>query len=89
MTELDPARPPAAILAETPGGVRNLVVACQTLFAGDWDDLAEDLRRRQAGRPYLFRLDLGLAEDPLLWVHRLKAYETARGEPIALEEERP
>ena len=82
---LDPALPPAVVLTGLPVGVRRLVAAVQTLYAGDWDDCAEDLRRRRAGKPYLFRLDPkisgpGGAGDELAWLHRLRAYELARGE---------
>lgn len=80
--QLDPALPPEAALAGAPEGVRRLILIVATLYAGSWDDCAEDLRRRQAGKPYLYRVDLaGL--DVLAWLHRLKTYEAARGEPIA------
>ena len=85
---LDPALPPAVVLTGLPVGVRRLVAAVQTLYAGDWDDCAEDLRRRRAGKPYLFRLDPSISSsangsgggDELAWLHRLRAYELARGE---------
>ena len=81
---LDPALPPAVVLTGLPIGVRRLVAAVQTLYAGDWDDCAEDLRRRRAGKPYLFRLDPSIHSsaggDELAWLHRLRAYELARGE---------
>jgi hypothetical protein len=78
---LDPALPPV-VLHGLPVGVRRLVAAVQTLYAGDWDDCAEDLRRRRAGKPYLFRLDPSIhgSGDELAWLHRLRAYELARGE---------
>ena len=41
-----------------------------------------DVRRRQAGKPYLFRLDLD-PNDTLVWARRIKAYEAARGERLA------
>jgi hypothetical protein len=82
MHHLDPALPPAVVLAGLPLGVRRLVAAVQTLYAGDWDDCAEDLRRRRAGKPYLYRLDAGCG-DELSWLHRLRAYELARGERFA------
>lgn len=62
--------------------VRDLVLANQGLSAGRWDDLAEDVRRRQAGRPYLFRLDLTL-DQPLAWIGWLRDFEAARGERLA------
>lgn len=78
---LDPALAPAEVLAQLPAGARRLVEVAGTLYHGSWDDCAEDIRRRKAGKPYLYRLDLGLA-DELGWVNRLKQYESARGEPL-------
>ena len=82
--QLDPAIAPERILAEVPEGVRRLTTIVATLYAGSWDDCAEDLRRRQAGKPYLYRVDLP-GVDVLTWIHRLKTYESARGEPIAVD----
>lgn len=79
---LDIAIPPSAIFAQLDAAVKKLVVATHALYAGNWDDCAEDLRRRQDGRPYLFRLTLEL-DDTLGWLARLKAYEQARGERFA------
>lgn len=78
MQALDPALAPAAILAALDDDERRLVAACAELYAGSWSDLSEDLRRRQSGQPYLFRL----AMDPgrvLEWARRFEAYEAARG----------
>ncbi len=80
--QFDPALSPAQILAGLDASVRRLIVAVRTLYAGSWEDCAEDIRRRRAGRPYLFRLELGL-DDELQWVHRFALYESARGESFA------
>jgi len=79
----DPALAPAEVYAQLEPAVQRLIVAVTTLYSGIWDDCAEDIRRRRAGRPYLYRLQLGL-EDELGWLHRLAAYEVARGETFAL-----
>jgi hypothetical protein len=84
--QLDPALPPAEVIKGLEPAVRRLVVAVKTLYAGSWDDCAEDIRRRRAGRPFLFKLALGLQDD-LDWIHRLQAYEAARGEPFAIDGE--
>ncbi len=84
VVQLDPALPPAEVFAQLEAGPKRLVIAVHSLYAGSWDDCAEDIRRRRAGRPYLFRLNLGL-DDDLGWLHRLAAYETARGESFALD----
>ncbi len=77
--QLDPSLPPAAAFARLDASVQRLVVAVQTLYGGSWDDCAEDVRRRQDGRPYLYRLRIEL-DDLSGWLERLKAYESARGE---------
>ncbi len=87
MTALDPSciddsLTPADICAVVPEAVRALIQANAVLFKGHWDDCAEDVRRRRAGRPYLFALDLDL-DEPLVWIARLRAYEVARGEFLA------
>jgi hypothetical protein len=80
--EIDPAIAPRDALADLPDAVRVLVAACKRLYGGRLDDLAEDLRRRAAGKPYLFRLDVPL-DDALAWVERLTTYERARGDTFA------
>jgi hypothetical protein len=79
----DPALAPADVYAQLEPAVQRLIVAVATLYGGRWDDCAEDIRRRRAGRPYLYRLQLGL-DDELGWLRRLADYETARGETFAL-----
>ncbi len=79
---LDAALPALDVLSRLEPAVQELVIANRELFHDRWDDFAEDVRRRQAGKPYLFKLDLGV-EDPLAWIVRLQAYEVARGERLA------
>ena len=81
MQQLDPALPPAVVFTSLEAPVQRLVAVVQTLYSGNWDDCAEDIRRRRAGRPYLFKLAADVADD-LDWLHRLKAYELARGERL-------
>jgi hypothetical protein len=78
---LDTALPPAAVFASLPEAVQQLVAAVRMLYKGSWDDCAEDIRRRQAGRPYLYRLNMAL-DEPLGWLAKCKSYELARGEPL-------
>jgi hypothetical protein len=81
----DPALAPSDLLTRLGEPVRQLVLQVQALYAGSWDDCAEDLRRRGAGHPYLFRLDLGglaSADEALSWLSHLSAYEAARGERL-------
>lgn len=81
---LDPALAPGEVFSALEPAVQRLVVAVRTLYAGRWDDCAEDIRRRRAGRPYLYRLNLSL-DDDLGWLHRLATYESARGETFDLD----
>jgi len=76
---LDPALPARQLLHDDE--LRQLVETVRSLYAGSWDDMAEDIRRRSGGRPYCFRLaiDEGSALD---WIERIQAYETARGERL-------
>lgn len=76
---LDVSQSPATVFAGLDVAVQRLVVATYTLYGGDWDDCAEDLRRRNGGQPYLYRLKIELDDAPG-WLARLKAYEQARGE---------
>lgn len=76
---LDASLTPAAVFASLDAAVQRLVVAVHTLYGGDWDGCAEDLARREGGKPYLYRLKLDLPDAPG-WLARLKAYEQARGE---------
>jgi len=85
MQNLDPALSPGQVLAGLALEVRRLVAAVKVLYAGHWEDCAEDIRRRRAGKPYIFRLALDL-QDELEWLHRLQAYEVARGEPFAIDD---
>ncbi len=82
-TPLDVSLPPATVFARLEAGVQQLVVAAHTLYAGNWDDCAEDLRRRAGGQPYLYRLKLEIDDAPA-WVARLKTYEQVRGECFAV-----
>lgn len=79
---LDVSQSPATVFAALDPAVRQLVVVAHTLYSGNWDDLAEDLRRRATGQPYLYRLKIDLDDAPG-WLARLKAYEQARGERFA------
>jgi len=81
MHELDPALAPDVVFARLDQPVRRLVLTVHELYHGNWDDCAEDLRRRSAGRPYLFRLSQA-PEDALGWLQKLKNYSQARGEPF-------
>lgn len=83
-TVLDASLPPATVFARLDAAVQRLVVATHTLYGGNWDDCAEDFKRRGEGKPYLFRMKIDLDDAPL-WLARLKDYEQARGERFAVD----
>jgi hypothetical protein len=76
---LDPALDAAGLWPSLPVPARRLACAVRALYAGSWADCIEDLRRRQAGRPYLYKLD-GSVETDLAWAERLRAWAAARDE---------
>jgi hypothetical protein len=82
-TQLDASLPPATVFARLDASVQQLVVTAHTLYGGNWDDCAEDLRRREGGQPYLYRLKIDL-QDAHGWLARLKTYEQVRGERFAV-----
>jgi hypothetical protein len=83
-TALDASLPPATVFARLEAAVQHLVVTAHTLYGGNWDDCAEDLRRRSEGKPYLYRVKVEVDDAPG-WLARLKAYEQARGERFAVD----
>jgi hypothetical protein len=86
MSQLDCSLPPSAVFPQLSAVVQKLIVVCHTLYAGSWDDCAEDIRRRQNGQPYLFRLNFThhfTVPDIFAWVSCLKNYEQTRGETFA------
>lgn len=78
-SQLDVSQSPAAVFAVLDVALQRLVVVVHSLYDGNWDDCAEDLRRRDAGQPYLYRLKIEIDDAPG-WLARFKAYEQARGE---------
>ena len=79
---LDANLSPDVVFAKLDVVVQKLIIACQSLYGGNWDDCAEDVRRRQSGQPYLYRLKINL-DDVLGWLTSLKDYEQVRGERFA------
>ena len=77
--QLDPALAPERIVHDLDPQARRLLEACRSLSQGCWDDMAEDIRRRQAGRPYLFRVECEPGQA-LSWIDRFRAYDR-EGQP--------
>ena len=80
--EFDAAMSPDEVIASLDPALRRLVDINATIYQGQWDDFEEDLRRRQAGRPYLFCMN-DEPPEAVVWVRRLRDYERARGVSLA------
>ncbi len=53
-----------------------LVRLVEDLYDGDWEAMIQDVRDRQAGRPYLFDIGQERLADHLVRIERLREYET-------------
>jgi hypothetical protein len=82
MLHLDAALSPRAVFDQLEPDAQQLVLANASLYGGCWDDLAEDLRRRRSGQPYLFKLAIDV-DRALAWIEDLRRYERERGEHIS------
>ena len=51
------------------------IASADEMAKGDWDAMIEDVRDRQAGRPYLFDLGQERLADHLTRIQRLQTYE--------------
>lgn len=67
----------------------EVVSAAQMLYDGSLADLAEDVRRRQSGQPYLFVTDLAEPGQVLSIIDCLQTFERESGVVLAqvLQEE--
>lgn len=80
-TAFDTALTPAALLTSLDADALVVLKLAKGLYDNSWSAMAEDLRRRQAGKPYLFRTQLDPA-TALVWVELFDNYERARGESV-------
>jgi hypothetical protein len=56
----------------------QLVVLRDFLYEGDWSEMLQDLRDRQSGKPFIFKLQSRIEED-IKRIERLGAYERQHG----------
>jgi len=56
------------------GEERMLIVLNRELYQGSWDEMADDLKARLEGRPYIFKLAHRIADD-LDRIERLRGFE--------------
>ncbi len=52
----------------------QLIILRDFLYEGEWDELLRDLKDRQAGRPFIFKLQTRIEED-IARVEKLREYE--------------
>lgn len=56
----------------------QLIILRDFLYEGDWEDLLQDLRDRQSGKPFIFKLNTRIEED-LQRIEQLRMYERRNG----------
>ena len=56
----------------------QLIILRDFLYEGDWEEMLQDLRARQRGKPFIFKLKTRIEED-LQRIQRLKDYERRNG----------
>jgi hypothetical protein len=56
----------------------QLIILRDFLYEGDWSDMLQDLRGRQEGKPFIFKLK-GRIEEDVRRIDRLRAYERQHG----------
>lgn len=56
----------------------QLIIIRDFLYDGDWDEVVQDLRSRQQGRPFIFKLNTRIDED-LKRIEKLQSYERVHG----------
>lgn len=64
------------------GEQRMLVVLKRELYEGSWDEMAQDLKARLEGRPYIFKLAHRIVDD-LDRIDLLRAFEQEQGVDLA------
>jgi hypothetical protein len=52
----------------------QLLILRDFLYEGDWAEMLQDLRARQSGKPFIFKLKTRIDED-LRRIERLRQYE--------------
>jgi hypothetical protein len=52
----------------------QLIIIRDFLYDGDWEEVLQDLRARQGGKPFIFKLNSRIEED-IRRIERLRSYE--------------
>lgn len=61
---------------------RVLIDLKEQLYEGSWERILQDLRARQEGKPYIFKLSKAILRD-IDAIERLKAYEERKRVSLA------
>jgi hypothetical protein len=56
----------------------QLIVLRDFLYEGDWEEMLQDLRARQSGKPFIFKLKTRIDED-IRRIERIRQYERQHG----------
>ena len=56
----------------------QLIILRDFLYEGDWGEMLQDLRARQSGKPFIFKLKTRIDED-IQRIDRLRDYERQHG----------
>jgi len=56
----------------------QLLILRDFLYEGDWSEMLQDLKDRQNGKPFIFKLKTRIEED-LQRIERLRDYERKHG----------
>jgi len=56
----------------------QLLVLRDFLYEGDWEEMLADLRARQSGKPFIFKLKTRIDED-IGRIERIRQYERQHG----------
>lgn len=56
----------------------QLLILRDFLYEGHWEEMLQDLRDRQSGKPFIFKLKSRIDED-IQRIERLRSYERAHG----------
>ncbi len=56
----------------------QLIIVRDFLYEEDWEEMLQDLRDRQSGKPFIFKLNTRIEED-IQRIERLREYERRNG----------
>lgn len=70
--------PHEAYFQSLPPEEEQLVILRDLLYEGDWEEMLRDLRDRESGKPFIFKLKTRIRED-IQRIEKLREYERSHG----------